>query len=189
MADDPIQDALPEEEPVVEESEVAQTGEDIDNAPGVSFQENPQNLERTETRLEDVWGFFRMTTGTPTHVPKKLIESIAIDDSEPALYYYDYNNSQWRKAGLTIYRGRVGADGSNVELPSGWSSAIDTTGNYTVTHNLGSANYTVVLTGHTAAAARICVADSLNANDFSVLIEDDGGSAIDSPFGFILIPD
>lgn len=45
---------------------------------------------------------------------------------------------------VTQFAGKVGSDGSTGnDLPSGWSVNLDTTGQYTVTHNLGTADYVV----------------------------------------------
>jgi len=47
------------------------------------------------------------------------------------------------RGNLGFYDGRVSAAGTGSGLPSGWSAVKTTTGTYTITHNLGTTNYTV----------------------------------------------
>ena len=45
-----------------------------------------------------------------------------------------------------VYFGAVKSDGLDFRLPSGWSASRSTTGNYIITHDLGTDNYVVLLT-------------------------------------------
>ena len=45
----------------------------------------------------------------------------------------------------TAYYGRVEADGTETDIPDGWSVSKTATGKYTITHNLGHSNYGVVV--------------------------------------------
>lgn len=50
-----------------------------------------------------------------------------------------------------VFAGVVASDGTGVILPTGWTSVQNGTGDYTITHNLGSGSYVVVaspITGH-----------------------------------------
>lgn len=47
--------------------------------------------------------------------------------------------------GAEVYGGTVAANGTEVALPTGWSSAKNATGSYTVTHNLGHTDYAVTV--------------------------------------------
>jgi len=42
---------------------------------------------------------------------------------------------------LGIYSGTIKFDGTPIRLPAGWSSIKNSTGAYTITHNLGASNY------------------------------------------------
>jgi len=83
------------------------------------------------------------------------------------------------------YAGVVNADGTAARLPVGWSSARNSTGNYTVTHNLGDSIYVVVLTPYSGNRHIPYVSARAN-NTFTVIGTDAGGTATDMPFGFIL---
>jgi hypothetical protein len=89
-----------------------------------------------------------------------------------------------------IHRGRVTSAGAGEELPSGWSSSRFSTGIFIVTHNLGSTDYTVVITPQIPSTTPLfaCVY-SRAANSVSVAIVNDSGSAVNSDFDFILIED
>lgn len=66
-----------------------------------------------------------------------------------------------------IYVGYVQFDGTAVRLPSGWTSVKNSTGSYTVTHNLGTTNYVVILTG--AAINTVATVETRTTIDFSYL--------------------
>src|SRR3990167_6244946 len=105
--------------------------------------------ERQEARVEDLWGTFLRVTSVPTHTPKRFAESIALDESEDIIYYYDFANNQWRtisEPSVTMYRGKVDETGTGDLLPTGWTSEKTATGKYKVTHNLGHNNYAVAIT-------------------------------------------
>ena len=70
-----------------------------------------------------------------------------------------------------------------------WSLSNPSTGNYTVTHNLSSSDYTVQLTplrasGSGARNAKVAV---LNTNSFGVITFDENGDPQDSDFMFLLL--
>lgn len=77
---------------------------------------------------------------------------------------------------------------SRDNVPS-WSLSNPSTGNYTVTHNLSSSDYTVQVTALRASGAGAYVAKVavLNTNSFGVIVFDDGGIARDSDFMFLLL--
>lgn len=87
------------------------------------------------------------------------------------------------------FRGRVQGGGTAITLPSGWSSASGSTGVITVTHNLGSANYTLLFTGTNGSGNVIATENTKGANSFVVHTTDDGGSLVDVDINFILIQD
>ncbi len=56
--------------------------------------------------------------------------------------HLDYDKT--KKLITPVYGGQVASDGSAVSLPIGWTSARNSTGRYTITHNLGTTAYAVV---------------------------------------------
>ncbi len=88
-----------------------------------------------------------------------------------------------------IYAGRVNAAGTTVAGGSGFTSADTNTGVRTVTHSLGTANYTVVVGGGQANDHNITIAsiasNSFVVNTFSILLD----QLEDSAFNFILVKD
>lgn len=84
------------------------------------------------------------------------------------------------------YAGYVNLDGTAGNLPAGWTSSRTGTGQYTITHNLGTANYSALAMA--VAAVAFCKFNSVNANDVQYVFLSDGGSLTDTKFYFILIP-
>jgi hypothetical protein len=88
----------------------------------------------------------------------------------------------WR--GMITYGGTVASTGSlTSSFPLGWSAVRNSLGNYTITHNLNTTNYSMVATSqndHTTMEV-----NTMNANTVNVLAWN-AGSAIDSTFNFIL---
>jgi hypothetical protein len=85
------------------------------------------------------------------------------------------------------YGGYVYAAGTALSLPVSWTSAKTGTGAYTVTHNLGSASYTVVIT---AAGSQLGIASiyTINANTFTLSMFNTSAVLTDCDFTFILLP-
>lgn len=84
------------------------------------------------------------------------------------------------------YSGRVDSGGAaGTPFPTGWTSVKNSTGNYTVTHNLGTTAYAPVVSavGSTAVTARV---PGINANNVQVYTTDSAGSLVDSAFSFII---
>jgi hypothetical protein len=89
------------------------------------------------------------------------------------------------KFGPAMRSGRLGSDGTGVNLPRGWSSAKAGTGVYTVTHNLGTTDYAVIATCNSSNAdlvQRVTVA----ADSFSIVTVAAAGTAVDAPVSFLL---
>ena len=90
---------------------------------------------------------------------------------------------------IGIYHGRVDTSGSADRLPSGWTSTKDAVGEYTVTHNLGTSNYTVIPTAR-SGSDNIAILADVNSNDFELECYDWGSDTKeDVDFHFILITD
>jgi len=84
-------------------------------------------------------------TAIPTSTTNDLVTAAWFNT-----YLRDNEATHWAVIGANeaaigkIYSGRVAAAGTAIKLPSGWSSSKITTGKYTLTHNLGTVNYTFV---------------------------------------------
>jgi len=84
---------------------------------------------------------------------------------------------------VTIYHGRVEETGDEgTPFPTGWTSVKNSTGRYTVTHNLGTTNYTLLISGQGIGFFFIDGAPA--ANDFDVGYNEAGGSLGDRNFYF-----
>lgn len=95
---------------------------------------------------------------------------------------------QWLGIGVgSTFGGYVNGDGTAASLPVGWSSAKTGTGAYTVTHNLGTTNYTVVAVA-AGAVFGVCSLYAINADDFDISIESLAASLQDTDFTFIVLP-
>ena len=55
-----------------------------------------QDPSRAESRIEDIWGYLPRVTTTPTWNPTRFYQSLAMDESENKLYYYDFTGETWR---------------------------------------------------------------------------------------------
>jgi len=93
-----------------------------------------------------------------------------------------------------IYAGQVNSDGTAINLPSGWTCARVSgisVGAYKITHNLGTTDYTMIVTGGDGAGSPRCHYKSKTSNDIVVYTMDAGGIAIstleDFDFDFILL--
>lgn len=82
--------------------------------------------------------------------------------------------------------GRVSSGGTLSGGGVGWSASNDSTGVYTVTHNLGSSAYSVVATVESSSGDRKCKIGSRSTNSFTVRC-DEGGTLTDMAFNFILM--
>ena len=86
------------------------------------------------------------------------------------------------------YAGKVSSAGAATDLPSGWSSARDAAGAYTVTHSLDSLNYVYVATSLDDATVAACTGSETALNTFSVQMWDLQESApADVGFQFVLM--
>ncbi len=84
-----------------------------------------------------------------------------------------------------IYPGAVTGSGGTTFLPAGWTATKNTTGKYTVTHNLGHTRYTVVMSPSQNIADEHDVS-AKTSTTFSVELLLSGSFA-DCPFNFMLM--
>jgi hypothetical protein len=124
-------------------------------------------------------------TAIPTSTTNDLITAAWFNT------YLRDNEAYYYSELVAIYSGRVAAAGTAIKLPSGWSSSKLTTGKYRVTHNLGTANYTVVGASVNKFWA-LTVAQGTNYFDCQVMGHDNADGLMkfyDEQFHFILIKD
>lgn len=88
------------------------------------------------------------------------------------------------KGGGGGFSGKSTSGGSGT-LPAGWTISHPSTGIYTITHNLGTTNYIVLVTAIDNGSA-IAGGRSISSNTFQVGITS-GGSGADCAFHFTLI--
>lgn len=91
----------------------------------------------------------------------------------------------------TIYAGSLNSDATVVFLPSGWTAVVGSggsVGKYTVTHNLGTSNYAIVVTA--TAGFNYGAVTSVGTSTFIVTMYSIGvGGSVsptDTAFNFIL---
>lgn len=106
------------------------------------------------------------------------------------LYFYDTLNKIWDIAGSSthgsVYPGAVLSGGTaGTPFPSGWSVSHIGTGDYKITHNLGTTNYALTCTLF-ASTGLIINFNNQNSNDVEVFIKNTSGTATDATFYFIL---
>ncbi len=83
--------------------------------------------------------------------------------------------------------GSFDGDGDAVRLPPGWTSEKDSTGVYTVTHNLNLTTSDYVVTAVSeASVARQIQRVTKGLNSFTIVTQDATGTAADSAVGFVV---
>ena len=82
--------------------------------------------------------------------------------------------------------GRVSSGGTLSGGGSGWSASNDSTGVYTITHNLGSSAYSIVATVEASSGDLKCKIGTRSSNSFVVRC-DSAGTLTNAAFDFILI--
>lgn len=93
---------------------------------------------------------------------------------------YDFTKTLTTKT----YAGYVNSDGTAGWLPTGWTSTRRGAGQYTITHNLNSANYTCCCISYaTVAFPKL---NAVNVNDVQPDFITDVGGLTDAKFYFIL---
>lgn len=84
----------------------------------------------------------------------------------------------------TTYGGILAANGVGT-LPTGWSAVHNSTGSYTITHNLGTTSYTVTAALFAGSTGYVIPQDHL-INTFNVFTYNVSSSSADTAFSFIL---
>lgn len=140
--------------------------------------------QTSETALQDVGGLLETVETAPSGKARRLIEQIKIVSG--TVYVYDSGNDAWIVLGQeTTYGGEVVNNAAAAPFPSGWSVSHPSTGNHTVTHNLGHTNYVVVAMPNTTTPRAISVT-SLSTTAFNLNFKNSAGSDTDTDFHFIV---
>lgn len=85
-----------------------------------------------------------------------------------------------------IFSGAVDSGGSGITIPSGWTSTHNSTGDYSVTHNLniGATKYVVVAS--IGIGIRFLAVSLQTSTRFDINTYDKTGTLADGPFQFTL---
>lgn len=87
--------------------------------------------------------------------------------------------------GGQVYFGHGTAAGAGTRLPSGWSVNRAATGQYVVTHNLGSSAY--VLQANTVSPAFVAQLINIGSNSFEIRTFDTDALATDGAWHFVML--
>lgn len=85
------------------------------------------------------------------------------------------------------YGGKVNSNGTSAGLPTGWSSTSTGTGQYQVTHNLGTTSYATSAMVQNGNQRTVFIAD-LSANTVEYWVRDTSGVAQNNAINFLLTP-
>lgn len=94
------------------------------------------------------------------------------------------NGLEFGSSGSVVYAGYINSGGTAGSLPVGWSSSKTGTGQYTLTHNLGTANYSCL--ANAAFAGAFMKFNAINTNDVQFVFLDHNANLTDTRFYFIL---
>lgn len=86
----------------------------------------------------------------------------------------------------TIYSGAVSSGGSGITLPSGWTSTHNSTGDYSVSHNLNVGATKYVVTACIGVGVRFLAVSLQSSIRFDINTYDKTGTLADGPFQFTL---
>ena len=121
---------------------------------------------------------FKNLSDVPNSYYQKAGFAVTVNSTETGLEFDKVNSG---------YAGYVNSDGTAGHLPSGWSSSTTGTGQYTVTHNLGTANYSAIAMSY--ASNSICKFNSVGTTNVQfVFLDSKTQSLNNTEFYFILIP-
>jgi len=134
--------------------------------------------------IEDIDGMVPTVAATPTYNARKFAEQFRIMSGQ--LCFYDQTNHEWTCVGGGIYHGVViNSSSAGTPFPTGWSVANNATGECTITHNLGTTNYTFVCVSK--GTASIMSPQAQGSNTIKVLSFSTAAAAQSTDFFFILI--
>lgn len=134
--------------------------------------------------LESIDGMIPTVSATPTYTARKLAEQFRVKSGQ--LCFYDQTNHAWTCVGGGIYHGLVvNSSSAGTPFPTGWSVANNATGDCTITHNLGTTNYTFVCVSK--GTVSIMSPQTPGSNSIQVTSYSTAAAAQSTDFWFILI--
>lgn len=154
---------------MIEESDKKNIQKMIDMAVGKSMEYQTRKRGDTPTDKYHL---------TPKGYVDGAISSVISSIASANASIYSYINT--RK-----YTGFIASNVASTPFPAGWTGGSIGTGEYRITHNLGTTAYGVVLTPK-FAGGRVCVVEDRSANTFDVLTYNTSFLATDTDFFFIV---
>jgi len=88
--------------------------------------------------------------------------------------------------GSIVYGGHITGSAAGTPFPNGWSVTHVGTGDYTITHHLGTTNYSVFATLGSIVGYINCI--SKLANSCDITTHNTSAAATDMDFDFLIIP-
>ena len=142
---------------------------------------------------------FNGLSDTPVSYYQQAGKLVAVNTTENALQFIPVGTSgqiltsngvgalpTYQASPVVPYAGVVNSDGTaGTPFPSGWSSTKNAGGDYTITHNLGTTSYSVVITA--ISGGDLCKAATISSNTFRVFTFANGGTYTDTKFNFLLV--
>lgn len=111
-----------------------------------------------------------------------------VDSLESAMQlhrHYGSDGTQQLAMGSPTYGGQVNSDGTvGTFFPTGWTSTKNSTGKYTVTHTLGTANFALVANAYNVVT--IAEIFSWSSTTFVLQFWSTASSLTDSAFHFVI---
>lgn len=93
-------------------------------------------------------------------------------------------NKKYVDSSKKVFGGAVDSTGVAIALPPGWTSIKNSTGDYTVTHNLATTAYIVVAC--IGIGVRFLALSTQLSNTFGINTYNNTNTLADGPFNFIL---
>jgi hypothetical protein len=150
--------------------------------------DSPINVSLIDKLDQNPHAMFEGASGAPKLQPAAIDTTLEYDfDIVDATKLKVGGNEEISEiANITkMYAGQVASAGTAIDLPSGWSSSRPSTGNYTVTHNLGTTNYSII----PSTTSTNCRWYNKSSNSFDVNIYNNNitPNDVNADFDFILI--
>jgi hypothetical protein len=132
-------------------------------------------------------GDFAQTANNLSDLPSPVTARTNLGGGALGSALFTSANALNARQALGIYDGSVNANGTAGYLPVGWSVTHTGTGDYTITHNIGTTAYVVNATADQNSNAAAVERVIRSANSFEVIIAGfNSGTFFDAAFGFTL---
>jgi hypothetical protein len=155
----------------------------------INYQEPDLSIPPEEAQLDAIFGGFPKVSTTPTWKPRSFREAFALKTGSATIYYYDFGPNVWRSVspGSTSYAGIVDAGATAEIVPTGWSVGVSAN-IYTVSHNLGTTSYSVVVSPMADLTHFVIEDIVIGANTFTVRFTNTAGVSTTTKWHFVLVP-